>query len=223
MSHSIIEIQLNSDGSGEYSYRLNYLLSNKKLCAQLLAAFPKALENKEAIEMVSVSESNQFSYPEEAIVLVFKGSPSLSLYKQYKITVREVYDLMDYYVIKYFPKSKKSILKIYDKSYYRHLLPALPSNIMLANQFGVGIHYTSDFNDTRLPNYRDIYFFCKSNVRNDVLSFYQKDIPEEPISNNLYLFGLTYLLPNTSEQIKICNLKRYVYPNDVNIKYPEKL
>lgn len=109
-SPSVKEIQINSDGSLEISYKPNS-------AEAITIASSRGLYIPENVEMISQDKGN--------VVFVF-GS-------------EETDDLMDYYAIKY-QEDGIQINKHYTKKFWEKPNIQLPRGSRLANQFGIGYY-----------------------------------------------------------------------------------
>lgn len=145
------------------------------------------------VELISHHEPDQYSYTEEAIVL--------------SIACDHRGSLADYYAMKIF-KSGQRLIKLYDLDFSKFSLPEFPAGATPQRQFGVGYYP----NETRLI---DVYFTHPS--QKQVEGFYGLKICVQLPGNGMY--GVTY----NQETHVVSKIKRYYYPHDKLLRYPEKV
>lgn len=145
------------------------------------------------VELISHHQSDSLSYKDEAIVLSVACAPRGTL--------------ADYYAIKVF-KDGTTKIKFYDLDFDRYSIPSFPEGSIPQRQFGVG-HYPTE------TKFIDVYFTHPS--QKDVEDFYGLRIGRQFPGNGMY--GVTY----DQEKHVVSKIKRYYYPHDKLLKYPEKV
>lgn len=207
----IVEIQVDHKNNVESSYRVDYLSIYQILSIKEIFSLAFNLSD---IELVSIHNKDDIINYSEIITISYKGQVPNILRSIFALDLN--YKFADYYVLKFDLVNKKFYLKTYDFNFYKYIIPQLPVNSYLANQFGVSSYHGKE----ELKDTHDVYFF---NSRTDtVQSFYKLGSAEmHTPTSHLALYGISYNLGPKS--LKILKLKRYFYPNDLNILSPGKL
>ena len=204
-----VEIQLDTDGQIENSYRVTskkgLLLVNK-----VLSKLPNCnlFKDLSKIELISEHKADSVSYKQDAVVLVFNTLPKVSI---------DV-PLLDYYGVKVFLNSGEVLYKYYREYSFNTILGKIFNDCSFdyktATEFGIGFYG----DDMSVSSFLDFYIYTKHvSPLYDWFGFNQPDLSKKFLNVNTALFGLTY---DTGYK-KIVKIKRYIYPNDLRLENPK--
>lgn len=195
MKNTIIEIQLNDDGSIENSYRVDSE-EGLPLYNWVVQQSPELSKFFKNIELISSAPIDNLTVHSKSVVIVLDHAPHEGLMNYFAFKVTDSGEVTKKY---YAPLEK-----------LQHNIK-LPQSAILADQFGVGFYPESDV------DVFDRYFFHTNQAA--VESFFNKKLPQFPeYTEGLKLFGITH---NSAGEIK--KLKRYIFPEDPQILHPERL
>jgi len=212
-THKIIETQIDHLGNTEHSYRLEYF--DEALQKQITDISSSALVVRK-VELVSHHKKDNLVNFSDTVTISYEGEPTYNLLRHFGVL--ENINFMDYFVLKFDLEQKDYYLKVYDSDFFKYKIPQLPKLSRIGSQFGIGKY----FGRPKLSKHRDVYFF-----HHDTQEVYQHFKLGEPINeiydstDGLALFGVSYL--ETEKGTEIIKLKRYFYPDDMNIHFPEKI
>lgn len=191
----IKEIQLDNDNTVEISFSMDSP-QGKNIFTRLMMAFPYFDFSKYQPEMLSIHGKDTVDYPNQSICMTCVGLPPTELVERD--------DLIDYFVIKFELETGNVFYK------FHRQCETNPTPFRLASEFGTGFTL---FDDTEY-----VYFY-----HNDVEEVYRYYGFDEPtISSKFHevenaLFGITI------KNGKALKLKRYLYPRDLNLKFPNNI
>jgi hypothetical protein len=206
----ISEIQIDSNGEREDSYRPYSCSAAANIQSQLLTVFPNALSSAIDPELISLHQSDGVNYFDKTVSVIYKGGPSKQEQSLYATPIDKFSDCYGY---KFLLNEKRYIMKAYDANMWKHPLPALPAGTQIAEQFGIGMH----FGATEMVHFRDVYFFHEN--RDKVMDFFNKDIYTALTESQRGLFGLVF----DAITLEVYKLKQYIYPNDLNLNNPQRV
>lgn len=192
---TIIEIQINDDGTIENSYRVNSE-EGLPIFNWVIQRCPTLTSYFKSIELISFAPVDFLTVKKESAVIVLNHAPKDGLMDYFALKIDELGNITKKH---YIPVHK--VEKTID----------LPIDSRIATQFGIGHYPDEDF------EIFDCYFFHDDQAI--VESFFKRRLPViEEYSHGLKLFGITY-----NAKFEIQKLKRYIFPHDPLIKFPERL
>ncbi len=194
-----VEIQYNSNGTVEESFRTRSKVGEELLTQALARCCQFAIDKKE-IELISYAPNDDLSVKDQAIALVFNSA------------IRQSSHLSDYHVIKVM-NNNESVLKCYDNDFWRHPNIPLPVNARLAQQFGIGF-----YPDNEEIDIYDMYFFHHSLEAVEDHFNLNLNLPDFVKAYGFGLYGVSY-----NSNLEALKLKRYFYPSDPQLNNPQDL
>ena len=211
MNTEITEIQIDSNGEREDSYRTYANPKSVLILNELMVAFPNALgETKSKPELISIHEGDGINYFDRTISIIYKGSPSKREQESYGCDIKK---FCDYYGYKHLLNENIVVMKAYDAELWQHRLPALVRGTQLDESSGIGIH----FGDPRADHLKDVYFYHDD--VNEVMAFYDKTLDNSIATSTRGLFSLVF----DANTLDVYKLKRYIFPNDLSMERPERI
>ncbi len=189
------------------------LFDAKKISSELVIRFVDAI-GRIFGEGVDLSKLQQFSfqladginYKNDKFMAVYSGGSERAL--DHEI---DVFDAHDDYCVNFNVGTLETTYKFYDLDIEKYWIPALPVGSEIVTSFGIGIRTDSQV--------RDVYFSHSS--LNEVSLFFNmpslwvKDLDLVCISEKATkVFGLSF----DSVSLRPIRLKRYLYPQDLEVK-----
>lgn len=196
---TIIEWQFNSDNTAEPSYKLNSLPGTLIFNAAL-SAFDLDDIDPLKIDLISQARpAKALGIGSETIVFVMNGVPVIGN------------DWADYYAIK-IQQNGTRLTKYYTLDFDKFPQHPLPVGSKIGYEFGMGCYPETDL------EVFDLYFYHDD--QDVVEDSFGLEIPTplnvEKKCHGIY--GVTY-----GKDLKALKLKRYVFPADPLLKYPERI
>lgn len=192
---TIIEIQINDDGTIENSYRVNSE-EGLPIFNWVIQRNPALTSYFESIELISFAPVDFLTVKKESAVIVINYAPEDGL--------------MDYFALKVDDQGKIT-KKYYKPTHKVKRIIDLPQGSIVATQFGIGFYPEESY------DLFDCYFFHDD--LSLVETFFNRKLDSvEGYIEGLKLFGVTY-----NSQFEVVKLKRYLFPDDPQIEFPERL